>query len=80
MWGEEAGFGGVGGDASTSDRRGREFAELVGGEFVLGVGEDVFIEQVGAEHGWIVRVEGDEEAGSSRVTVGLGCGAPVPGV
>ena len=50
--GEEAGFDGVGG----------EFAELVEGEAELVVGEDVFVEQVGAEHGWVVGVEGDHEA------------------
>ena len=27
------------------------------------MGEDVFVEEVGAEHGWVVGVEGDEEAG-----------------
>ena len=40
-WREEAGFDGVGG----------EFAELVEGEAVFLVGEDVLVEEVGAEQG-----------------------------
>ena len=41
MWGEEAGFDGVGG----------EFAHLFEGEGELLLGEDVLVEEVGAEHG-----------------------------
>ena len=50
--GEEAGFDGVGG----------EFAELVEGEAEVGVSEGELVEQGGAEHGWVVGVEGDHEA------------------
>ena len=53
VWGEEAGFGGVGG----------EFAELVGDEAAVVVGEDVLVEQVGAGR---VRAE---QAGSSESKV-----------
>jgi len=57
VWGEEAGFGGVGGYASTSDRGGRVFAELVGGEVVLGVGaglEDVAVDDEAGALGELV--------------------------
>ena len=73
--GEEAGFDGVGG----------EFAELVEGEAEVGVGEGVLVEQVGAEHGRVVGVEGDHEAevevGAQGVVVerGAAAGAEVGG-
>jgi hypothetical protein len=49
---EEAGFDGVGG----------EFAELFEGELEVAVGEEVLVEEGGAEEGWVVGVEGDHEA------------------
>ena len=73
--GEEAGFDGVGG----------EFAELVEGEAEVGVGEGVLVEQGGAEHGWVVGVDGDHEAevevGAQGVVVqrGAAAGAQVGG-
>src|ERR1019366_2039130 len=51
--GEEGEFGG-GGEEAGFDGVGGEFAELVGGEGVLFVGEDVLVEEVGAEHGRVV--------------------------
>ena len=49
---EEAGFDGVGG----------ELAELVEVEAEGAVGEEVLVEDGGAEEGWVVGVEGDHEA------------------
>jgi hypothetical protein len=60
-WGEEAGFDGVGG----------ELAHLVEGELAELLDEDVFVEEVGAEHGWIVGVDGDHEAGVEVVGEGV---------
>ena len=36
------------------------------------MGEEVFVEEVGAEHGRVVGVEGDHEAGVEVVAEGVG--------
>ena len=49
-----------------------ELAEFVAGEFLLCVGQQEFIGQVGAEEGRVVRVEGDEQAGIKEAAQRVG--------
>ena len=50
--GKKAGANGVG----------SELAQLFAGEALLGVGQQVFVGEVGAEEGGVVGVEGDQQA------------------
>ena len=53
----------AGGKKTGADGIGGELAQFVASKSLLGVGQQVFIGEIGAEEGWVVGVERDQQSG-----------------